>query len=335
MVNVHFPLALCLPSRLALLYKENFPPKPRWSVEEIPDLTGKVAIVTGANTGLGFESARILASHGAKVYATARSQEKGTAAVQKINDELAKLQNSSGEAVLLVLSLDDLQSLKRAVDEFTSKETRLDILLNNAGIMMPPEDTKGPMGIDPQFATNVLGPFVLTRLLLPTLLKTTRDSPDGTVRVVNVSSLAHGWCPSGGIRFDDLSKGSNYLRYAQSKLGDLVYARELARRYTDQGVISAAVSPGNIDTGLWAHQKGSLLSPNTLVAKLKYPVSYGVLTQLYACTSPEVTKEDSGRYFFPWARRGHALRSEADDPALGTKLWDWCEEQMKKAGITA
>jgi len=251
--------------------------------------------------------------------------------VQEINSKLTVPNGvTPGTAIFLLLDLDDLKSIKQAVEEFKSKETRLDILMNNAGVMMPPEGTKHSSGIEPQFATNVLGPFVLTRLLLPTLIHTAKSSEGGTARIINLASIAQFRAPSGGINFDNLSAGSSFQRYAQSKFAALVFTQELARRYTDSGIISASINPGNIETPLWRHQT-SFFTPNTIISK--FPISMGVLTQLYAATAPEITKEDSGKYFMPWARKSEPLRDEAKDPALAAKLWDWGEEQMKKAGI--
>ncbi|KZT05640.1 NAD(P)-binding protein [Laetiporus sulphureus 93-53] len=327
-------LSFLRPSRAWCFYVENFPPKPQWSTEQIPDLSGKVVIVTGANTGLGYESALALALHGAKVYVTARSKDKGLPAVETINSKVAAATEGpkSGQAAFLYMDLDDLQSVKAAADEFKAKESRLDILMNNAGVMMPPEGTKSKTGLEVQFAVNVLGPFVFTRLLLPILIHTAQTSESGTTRVITLGSFAHFGAPPGGVRLDKLDSGTLFERYAQSKLADMIYSKELAHRYTDSGIISISVSPGNIKTALWHHQT-SFFTPNTFLTK--YPVSMGILTQLYAATSPDITKADSGEYFRPWATKGQPVRDEADDPVLATKLWEWCEEQMKEAGISA
>ncbi|CCM00179.1 uncharacterized protein FIBRA_02207 [Fibroporia radiculosa] len=344
MYNV--PLSILWPSNVWKFFRELYPSKPQWSADDIPDMTGKVVIVTGANAGLGLESVVALAARGAKVYATARSQEKGATALNRINARLSNMsQSTRGEVHFLCLELNDLNSVKAAVEEFLSKESRLHILLNNAGIMLPKED-KPINGIDLQFATNVLGPFAFTRLLLPTLLLTAKQSEEGTVRIVHLASIAHMAAPPGGIRFDAMSEGKIFHRYAQSKMGNIVFANEVARRYTDsgeylniafkggtrligayQGLISVSISPGNVSTNLWRHQT-SFFTWNTAVSK--HPPAKGVLTQLYAATSPEVTREDAGIYFAPFGKRSTPFRTEVDDPALGMALWDWCEGQMKK-----
>lgn len=325
-------VTFCNPFSLFRFLSESSPPAPKWTAADIGDQTGKVVVITGANTGIGFVCAQTLAERGAKVYVCARSEQKGLDAVKKIEDRLTAINSGrQGQAVYLHLDLADLKSVAKAADELTKKESRLDVLMNSGGVMTPPAGSVNGAGLELQFATNVLGHYALTRLLLPTLLRTAKSNPDGTVRVVNVASSSIMAAPRGGIMFDNLANGSQLLLYGQSKLGNIVFANELARRYTDEGIISVALNPGNIETDLWQYQRDQLLSVNTFVHK--YPQEMGALTQLYAATSPKVTKADSGAYFAPWARKDKPIRSEVHNPALGTKLWDWCDEQMKAAEI--
>ncbi|PCH40828.1 NAD(P)-binding protein [Wolfiporia cocos MD-104 SS10] len=333
MVWGFFRAVLNGPSMLYQMYSQLYPPKPEWSTNDIPGLSGQVILITGANTGLGFECAYELAAHGARVYATARSAEKGTPAVNDLNARVAALNDKkSGEVVFLRLDLDDLKSVKAAVEEFKSREKRLDVLINNAGVMMPPVGAANAAGMELQFSTNVLGPFVLTKLLLPVLQQTARQREDGMVRIINISSFAHVAAPLSGIYFDDLFAGSKLARYGQSKLAALLFTNELARRYTDEGIVSISVNPGNIGTPLWRYQS-SFFSASTISPL--HPVSLGILTHLYASTSLDVTKADSGGYFMPWARKGQPLRQIANDAALASKLWDWCEAETKRADINA
>ncbi|KAL6309853.1 hypothetical protein BKA93DRAFT_722748 [Sparassis latifolia] len=319
------------PLKYGKAISEAYPPKPKWSTEDIGNLTGKVIIITGANTGIGFECAQTLASHGAKVYVCARSEQKGLDAVKRITEKIGGDSGlKSGQADFLLLDLADLQSVKKATDEFLKKESRLDVLMNSGGVMMPPAGSVNGAGLELQFATNVLGHFALTRLLLPTLLHTAKTSENGTVRVVNVASSAIMMAPWGGVKLNNIEGSSQMQNYGQSKLGNIIFSNELARRYGDSGILSVSLNPGNIQTELWQHQK-SFFTPNTFIHK--YPVAMGALTQLYGATSPELTKADSGVYLFPWARKGEALRKEAYDVTLGSQVWDWCEEQMKAAGL--
>jgi len=326
-------LSICYPPILIQCLSEMFPSSPKWSPDTIGDLSGTVAFVTGANTGIGYISAFELAKHGAVVYVAARSEEKGKDAVDKINSELVKGPDSHrGRAVFIRLDLSDLKSVERAAKEFTQKEERLDILLNSAGVMTPPKGSRTESGIELQFATNVLGHFALTLLLLPVLKKTVPLSPDGMVRVVNVSSLALAFAPLGTFRFNNLfnSTALAFGIYGQSKIANCSFATELARRYKDAGILSVSLDPGNTETELWRHQK-SFFNMNSIVKK--YPSEWGALTQLYAATSPDITMRDSGGWLAPWARKSKHFRKEATDPEIGASLWNWCEQQMAKEGV--
>ncbi|KAJ8591108.1 NAD(P)-binding protein [Rhizopogon salebrosus TDB-379] len=299
------------------LLGQSFPPKSKFRVDDIPDLTGKVIIVTGGNTGIGKETAKALLAHNAKVYVAARSQEKVEAAIKD-------LKNSTGkEAIFLKLDLGDLKSVKAAAEEYLSKETKLDVLFNNAGVMVPPKDLLTMDGYDLQFGTNVLGHFYFTKLLLPTLLATAKSAPDGKVRVITTSSSAH---TLGGLNFNTFKdcparkKLSIWELYGQSKTAPL----ELARRYGSEGIVSISLNPGNIKTDLQRHvssfQRG-------VFNYFLYDVEYGALTQLYAGTVPEAV-ELNGKYLVPWARVG-PTRKDAQDPKIGEALWGWLEEQVK------
>ncbi|KAG8694781.1 hypothetical protein FRC08_008267 [Ceratobasidium sp. 394] len=314
------------------MYKETFPGKPRWSVDQIPDLTGQVIIVTGGNSGIGKETCKALLNKGAKVYLAARSKSKADEAIEWLKTE------TGGKApVFLQLDLADLASVRRAVDEFKQKEQKLDVLFNNGGIMAPPIDMKTSTGYDIQFGTNVLGHYLFTVLLLPVLIHTARTSPRGHARVVNVSSGAHWIAPKGGIDYSTLvpndptsearrkKLGTGRL-YAQSKWGNIAFANELARRYESQGIISTSLHPGGIKTGLQQHlTMGAVLQG--LMDSLLWPAPYGALTQLYAGTSPEGSKF-SGRYLIPWARLSKP-RADTRNEEAGRKLWAWLEEQVQ------
>ncbi|KAG6330295.1 hypothetical protein ID866_8795 [Astraeus odoratus] len=162
-----------------------FPLAPTITVEDIPDMTGKVVLVTGANTGIGKETARVLLTKNAKVWVTYRDATKGEAALKDLRESTGR------DAHFLKLNLADLGSIKQSVKEFLNKETQLHVLCNNAGVMHAPVELLTDDGYDLQFGTNVLGHFYLTKLLLPILLSTAKSTSEGTVRVVNVSSCAH------------------------------------------------------------------------------------------------------------------------------------------------
>ncbi|KAH9847103.1 NAD-P-binding protein [Lenzites betulinus] len=299
-----------------------FPPKPTWGVDDIPDLSGKVMIVTGGNTGIGKETVKALLNHNAKVYIAGRNP-------QKVKEAIEDLRQATGkEAFFLQVDLADLQSIKQGVSDYLAKEARLDVLFNSGGVMVPPIEQITKDGYDLQFGTNVLGHYYLTQLLLPLLIASAETSPDGKARVINTSSMGHRY--SSSIDFNTLRDGPARVKlgtmrlYSQSKFGNVVYSNELHRRYADQGIVSVSLHPGNLKTDLQRHASSIA---NVLVQPLLYPAPMGALTQLYAGTSAEGAKL-GGQYLIPWARVGRA-RKETDDAELGRKLWDWLEDAVK------
>ncbi|KAJ7872781.1 NAD(P)-binding protein, partial [Mycena olivaceomarginata] len=261
--------------------KQGFPPKSKFSVDDIPDLSGQVIIVTGANIGVGKETVKALLQHNAKVYLAARSPEKAKEAINDLKSQTGK------KAEFLQLDLADLHSVKRAVQEFTEKETRLDVLFNNGGVMVPPIEQLTAQGYDLTFGTNVLGHFYLTKLLLPTLSATA--SPGKPARVINTSSIASE-INGPDINYNTLKDsparkkmGVNKL-YAQSKFTNVVFSNELFRRYGDEGIVSVALNPGNLRSGLQRHLTGIT---KWIVELICHPTPLGALTQLWAGTSNE------------------------------------------------
>lgn len=299
-------------------YYTLFPGKPRFRKEDMPDLTGKVAVVTGGNSGIGYEVVKGLLEHNAKVYLAGRDR-------AKMDEAIEQLQRETGNrAIPLVADLTKKDSIKAAAKELLSKEQVLHILVNNAGIGSTNQLTEG--GVDLVFAANVLGPFYLTQLLMSALIKGAPTAPGGKARIVNVSSVMHtvGW-----LDFETLKESEawrrrpRHSRYSQSKLANVVISNELARRYGDQGIVSTAVNPGSIDTPIYR------TAPNLqrwAVAPTQFDASFGAITPLWAASSDE-TLALNGAYLVPWARIGRAL-AVASDPAVGKKLWDWCEAEV-------
>ncbi|KAJ7696610.1 hypothetical protein B0H17DRAFT_1053884 [Mycena rosella] len=309
---------------LAML-SQSFPPKTKFTETDVPDLTGKICLVTGGNTGVGKETIRVLLNHNAKVYMAARSQAKAEAAIKELKKQTGK------DALFLKLDLGDLKAVKISAAEFLSKETELHILFNNGGVMMPPVEERTADGYDLQFGTNVLGPFFFTKLLLPALIAGAKTSSDGKARVVNTSSGMH---LMNNLDFkiilDDTKRkkaGAQPL-YALSKFGLVVYSVELAKRYGDQGLVVTSLHPGVIKTDLHRHMTGVLgFAISIMERTVLHDVSYGALTQLYAGTSAQGA-EMNGQYLIPWARVG-TPHPNSQDPKLGSELWNWLEEQVK------
>ena len=253
-----------------------------WSEADIPDQSGRTAVVTGANSGIGFETARALAAKGARVVLACRSEEKGRDAERRLH---AAVPNA--DTRFEPLDLGSLASVRAFAEKLRAAESRLDLLVNNAGVMMPPYG-KTADGFETQLGTNHLGHFALTGLLLEPIRRTPK------ARVVVVSSLAHLW---GGIAFDDLQSERSYnptRAYGQSKLANLLFMRELERRFEAAHVdaLAAAAHPGSTRTELQRHS--GLM--HAVVAVFSQSPPEGALPSLYAATAPDVK---GGEYFGP------------------------------------
>ncbi|EJU01295.1 NADP-binding protein [Dacryopinax primogenitus] len=310
-------------------WQQAWPPKPTWSVDDIPDLGGKVAIVTGGNSGLGRLTAKYLALHNCTVYLGCHTLSKGEEAV-------AELQVESGNNSIHCLELDlsDLESVALAVKEFRKREERLDILFCNAGVMGPPLEMLTKQGLDLTFGIGFVGHAYLTMLLLPVLLSTAKTTPGNKVRVINVSSSAQAWAPAGGVDFglvmdtdERKARGTSMLMLTQTRWALACFTQELNRRYASQGITAVAVNPGN--TRASASRYTPTLTRWALDHVLGFaPDPLGVLTSLYAGTAEE-TSDMGGAFFWPWARVGHA-RDDTKDEKMGSLLWEFVEEQGKK-----
>jgi NAD(P)-dependent dehydrogenase (short-subunit alcohol dehydrogenase family) len=287
-----------------------------WAVEHIPDLTGKVAVVTGANSGIGYEMARALARKEAMVILACRNKDKGEAAARQIRQEYPK-----AKAEVLQVDLAELASVRRFADKFTNHCDRLDILINNAGIMATPF-ARTADGFELQFATNYLGHFALAGLLLGHIIHI------AGARVVTVSSWGHHF---GVIDFDNLNAEKDYdpeRAYAQSKLANLLFAYELQRRFEGTGVdaLAAAAHPGWTATGLPAHRP-IVRMLNPLIGQKP---EMGALPALYASTASDV---QGGGYYGPrsWGGlRGYPTKARSSDrshdAAVAASLWAVSEE---------
>jgi NAD(P)-dependent dehydrogenase (short-subunit alcohol dehydrogenase family) len=281
----------------------------------VPDQHGRTILVTGANTGIGFEAARVLAERGARVLLGCRSEEKAEDAIDRILER-----HATADVAWVPLDLTSLRSV-RAAAATVAAEPRLDVLVNNAGVMIPPR-TLTEDGFELQFGVNHLGHFALTGLLVDRLAATSG------ARVVNVSSLAH---RTGQIDFDDPQAERSYdamRRYRMSKAANMVFTFELARRFAARGldVTAVACHPGVADTELsrtfpaWFGLVGLFLRPF-----FNSPAE-GALPTLMATTSPDVEPTD---YFGP-VKRGETAGSAGPafiarhvrDEALGRRLWD-------------
>jgi NAD(P)-dependent dehydrogenase (short-subunit alcohol dehydrogenase family) len=257
-----------------------------WTLQKTPAQTGRIAIVTGANAGLGFETALALACKGCTVILACRSLTNAQAARERI----LKV-HPSATVACMVLDLGDLASVRAFASQYAQQHAALDLLINNAGIMMPPYSLSKD-GFESQLAANYLSHFALTGLLLP-LLTSTPGS-----RVVSLSSLAHTWS---GIQFDDMNFRSGYskrLAYGQSKLACLMFAYELQRRLHRAGhtTLSVAAHPGVSATNLFRHMPALVGLLNPLTALVFQSAQGGALPTLYAALGEDI---DGGDYCGP------------------------------------
>ena len=299
----------------------------KWTTEDIPDQSGRTALVTGANSGLGLQTAKALAAAGATVLLACRNAERA-------DDAVAEIRSATPGASVEVVELDlaDLASVERAADIVSGRPEPLDLLVNNAGVMVPPRRETAD-GFELQFGTNHLGHFALTGRLLDKLLAA--DAP----RVVTVSSMAH---RAGKLDFDDLNWERSYSRwpaYGRSKLANLLFTLELSKRAAAAGtaLTAAASHPGfaatNLQTaGIGLGPVGTLLKPVMKIGNLLLAQSdeMGALPSLYAATAPDVV---SGDYYGPdgmGEQRGHPTRvgrnSRASNEEDAKRLWEVSEE---------
>jgi NAD(P)-dependent dehydrogenase (short-subunit alcohol dehydrogenase family) len=258
----------------------------KWTTTDIPDQTGRVAVITGANTGLGYETAAALAAKGARVVLAVRNLDKGKDAAALINKR-----SPAAEVILQELDLTSLDSIRAAAEQLRSDHDRIDLLINNAGVMYTPKSTTKD-GFELQFGTNHLGHFAFTGLLLDRLL------PIAGSRVVTVSSIGHRI--RADIHFEDLQWEHSYNRvaaYGQAKLANLLFTYELQRRLAPHGTTTAAAAhPGGSNTELMRNLPPLLARVTPLIEPLLQGPAMGALPSLRAATDPAVV---GGQYFGP------------------------------------
>jgi NAD(P)-dependent dehydrogenase (short-subunit alcohol dehydrogenase family) len=292
----------------------------KWTAADIPDQTGRTAVITGANTGLGYETAAALAGRGARVVLAVRNLEKGKQAVARITAA-----TPGAEVELQELDLTSLESVRAAAARLRSGHDRIDLLINNAGVMYTPRSTTKD-GFELQFGTNHLGHFAFTGLLLDRLVPVAS-------RVVTVSSIGHRI--RAAIHFDDLQWERRYSRvgaYGQSKLANLLFTYELQRRLAPHGTtIAVAAHPGGSNTELLRNLPRPIAAASSLLVEpLMQGADLGALPTLRAATDPGVL---GGQYFGPdgfQEIRGYpkvvASSAQSHDVELQRRLWAVSEE---------
>jgi NAD(P)-dependent dehydrogenase (short-subunit alcohol dehydrogenase family) len=315
-----------------------FPPIANLTETNLPTQEGKVFIVTGGASGVGFELSSILYQAGAKVYIAGRSEANAKESITKIKSRASTTSQRAGSLEFLPLDLSDLNSVKEAVEIFKSKESKLDVLWNNAGVSLPPVGSKSGQGYELQMATNCLGPFLLTKLLLPLLETAAKKASEGTVRVVWTSSQIVDLSPtlSQNIMSEVVTPSTDKQRnYLITKIGNWLLANELSLIVGKSGILSVCQNPGNLKTNLMRHAKWMAY----MVYGITYHAKYGAYTELWAGLSPELNMNNNGGYVIPWGRVHSAPneellkemgRKENGEGGVAKEFWDWCEEQTLK-----
>ncbi|WP_343672024.1 oxidoreductase [Paraburkholderia heleia] len=303
-----------------------------WNLDDIPPQTGRRVVITGANSGIGYQTAAVLARRGAEVVLACRDERRGAEALARLCREVP-----GAQAELARLDLASLASVRAFADREIASCKPIDLLVNNAGVMAPPRRLETADGLELQFGTNALGHFVLTRLLLPALEMAAGNSRERP-RVVTIASIAH---KQGQLDFDDLQATRSYrpmAAYRQSKLANLMFALELNRRLRAGGsrVMSVAAHPGVANTNLFrsgchssvGHAARAVLGA-FIGAFLNSDVA-GALPMLYAATAPDVV---DGGYYGPlglFEARGERvgpakIAAQAKDEDDARRLWQVCE----------
>ncbi|KAK2001678.1 short-chain dehydrogenase [Colletotrichum falcatum] len=310
---------------MAAALKNACPPKASLTEETLPDQSNKVFIITGGSSGLGKELAKILYYRNAKVYLAARSEARTAAVISELKDLYPQ---SRGHCEYLHLDLNDLSTINKSAREFLAKESRLDVLWNNAGVMVPPQGSKTAQGYELQLGVNALGPFLLTRLLRPALSAAARTAPKDSVRVVWLSSGAVIMAPKPAIDFDNMNYAKDEgasAKYSRSKAGNVIIAAEFARRTAEEGIVSISVDPGVYMTNL----QRTMPWYQKLIAKaLAREPKNGAYTELFAGLSPDITRANTSNWVVPFGRLA-PVRADLLERELGERYWEWLEKQVQ------
>ena len=329
---------------LSTIWTQYFPPAATLTEKNLPSQQGKVVIITGGNSGVGYELCQILYHAGAKVYMAARNEKLAQAAIERIRQtQPPTSSHKPGELIFVKLDVSDLDSVKSAAEQFRSKEAHLHVLFNNAGATVLPTGSRSKQDHELTLATNCLGAFLLTHLLLPELSAAAKTAPAASVRVIWTSSiLTEMSAPKHGLDLATIntcpldSTNAKTEQYAATKAGNYFYATEFARRYTPStGIVSLTQNPGNLKTNVWRNAPTWIYA---LVSWTLYDGIYGARTGLWAGWSEGVGIEHSGGYVVPWGRWHPGQRADLvkavrgkDEGGLGRaeQFWEWSEEVCK------
>lgn len=276
-----------------------------WS--SLQRLDGKTVVITGANTGIGKETAIDLAKRGARVIMACRDMERGQAALKEVVE-----MSSNDNVACMKLDLSDTKSIREFADNINKGEERLNILLNNAGVMVCPYG-KTADGFEMQIGVNHMGHFLLTYLLLDLIKKS------APARIINVSSMAHLF---GSLNLEDINSEKSYDKrgaYSQSKLANVLFTRSLAKRLEGTSVTTYSLHPGVVQTDLWRHLSGPQQFMMKVVSPFTKSSSQGAQTSIYCAVEPSLENE-SGGYYSDCAPAKCSAKAQDDD--LAQRLWE-------------
>lgn len=324
-----------------------WPPAPAFAPQDLiaqGSAAGRVFIVTGANSGIGLELVKVLHLGGATIYLACRSSERAAKAIDEVKSAYRNTThaNDAPEGALHFLPLDlaDLASVHAFAQAFAARESRLDVLFHVAGVANVSRGTKTAQGLEAHLGTNCVAPLALTQALRP-LLAATAALPGvatGSVRVVWTASLSmETFTPRGGVDFSVLEDDAALFQvhpwraYGVSKCGNWFLARECARRFHGDGVVSAAVNPGQLRTDAWRHVSGPIM---WLMRPTMYDAHMGVLSMLYAGFAPDVATRGDGCYVMPWGRIMTSCARKDIEEALhrgaAQRFWEWCDSKAQE-----
>lgn len=324
---------------LRRLFPQYWPRQPAPLTENnLPSQAGKVIIVTGSTSGLGYELARILYQTGATVYMAARCPSKAEAAMQKIKEEVPTV--AGGNLKFLFLDLADLRTIRPFTEAYLKAESRLDVLFNNAGVG-PFSKGHTAQGLEGRIGINCVGPYLLTKLLSPILISTAErpETPENSVRVV----WTGGWmidshAPKDGVPISELDAPSQdaVRNYGISKTGNWFFAAQFAKRLGPHGVISIAVNPGTLRTPIF--DKSSRFLRWILEVFLLYDVIHGANTLLWGGFAEGMTPTDGGRLVIPWGRWHPFPRKDLENAikdkehggkGIAKEFEEWCDDTSR------
>jgi NAD(P)-dependent dehydrogenase (short-subunit alcohol dehydrogenase family) len=283
----------------------------------------RVAVITGASSGIGKETAKALAAQGWRVIGIGRDKDRSAAAEREI-----RAASSGGQVDMIQADLALMGDAERAARDIAARTDRIDVLVNNAGGMAK-RKVMTREGLEENFAGNHLGPFLLTTRLLPLLRRAAGDAPRGSVRIINTSSDASEMIK--GIPWDDLESGENYragAAYCYGKLANVLFARGLAQRLTREGIVAHAMHPGVVDSNFVTHADEST---QAYIRGLKaLTPAQGADTLIWLATAEEPGKSTGG-YFYE--RKSRPPNPVVDDKAYVDRLWAVSEKLIAKAAL--